>query len=146
MCIKAGIVSYKNISWYPLTIWYIGLKFKRLDRPPGTILAGYTIGVNQNQNCRIMAIICPTSLKNTFMTPRPMPMERVNNSCTATTTKKAQNVWKGKLPDTSKNIKNKAKPMAKFKIPVIVVITGRHILGKETFFKRLALKKYINKI
>ena len=51
----------------------------------GSIDSGYTIGVNQNQNCSSMPKNCPASRKNTLSTPATIPRPSANTQRIAST-------------------------------------------------------------
>jgi len=107
----------------------------------GIMVGGYTMGVNQNQNCKRIPTICPTSRKKTFKTPNVIPNPAENRISISNRGTIASISMPGKFPVKMRNIKNKKDMIKKFIIAVQIMATGRQILGKFIFFKILALSK-----
>ncbi|MNN72718.1 hypothetical protein D3C76_1633160 [compost metagenome] len=81
------------------------------------------------------------SRKKTFSTPSVMPSPIENVMRRAMSGKMARNGNPGKFPVIKRKTLNKPKIMAKFSNALATTTTGRHSLGKLSFFSRLAFSR-----
>ena len=90
-----------------------------------------------------MAKNCPTSLKKTLSTPEIIPSPIANKMRMPIKGNTARYTIPGKEFVTSKKKVNKLKTIKKFSAALPTMMAGKHNLGKESFFKILALSKNI---
>ena len=103
------------------------------------ICIGYTIGVNQYQNCKTMPINLPTSRNITLSVPVkiPSPIEIIN--CIINNGIIAKTTIPGKRPVIIKKSMNMPKIIKKSIKDDIIKIIGKQLRGKFDFFNKLEL-------
>ncbi len=114
--------------------WVRGLNLIKNKNLWGMTFEGYTIGVSQNQMCKITPIKCDRSRKKTFKVEKMRDRPKVNNNCNRIRGGSRRKQILGGWPRRVKRTVNSPNPIIKFRVAVTTIWATKISLGKNTLF------------